>query len=113
MQGFGFALVVHSSLPATVLGLALGSSSLSAWLFVPQDGSMPQELLRWLWVATWLGSLVWVSRHVWTASCVRLSSADRIFAVPGYDSLLVDQSLALARWREEPDEYTYADEQVC
>lgn len=116
MQNFGFALAMNLSVPVTFLGLVFPEALKDItpeWLSsaMPNSGSLPQEWYEWLWVLG-LASMVWITRHVWSASCERLANADRIFAVPMYDSLLVDQSLALARWREEPDEYDYADEQV-
>lgn len=57
----------------------------------------------WLYLA-WLLSQAWVTKHIWTPKCERLASTERLFVTPMYSSLLVDQSLALNRKREDDND---------
>lgn len=44
---------------------------------------------------TWLMSQIWITRHLWTTENERLALAERIFSTITYDSLMIDQCLAL------------------
>lgn len=57
----------------------------------------------------WLLSQAWIAIHIWTPKCERLASTERLFVTPMYSSLLIDQSLALNRKRED-DYEVRADE---
>ncbi|KAG5345608.1 CHS3 synthase, partial [Acromyrmex heyeri] len=48
----------------------------------------------WLWL-TWLMSQIWITIHLWTTENERLALAERIFSTITYDSLMIDQCLAL------------------
>lgn len=48
----------------------------------------------WCWL-TWLMSQIWITRHLWTTENERLALAERIFSIITYDSLMIDQCLAL------------------
>ncbi|XP_049787548.1 chitin synthase chs-2-like [Schistocerca cancellata] len=70
----------------------------------------------WIWLL-WLFSQTWITIHLWSPQCKRLSPTDRLFVTPMYNSLLIDQSLALNRRRDdtnmeviEPD--IFADDEL-
>ncbi|XP_029674249.1 chitin synthase chs-2-like isoform X2 [Formica exsecta] len=50
----------------------------------------------WCWLI-WLMSQIWITRHLWTTENERLALAERIFSTITYDSLMIDQCLALNR----------------
>lgn len=53
----------------------------------------------------WLLSLLaqtWITKYIWTAKNDRNASTEKLFVVPMYCSLLIDQGLALnRRWEDE------------
>lgn len=57
-----------------------------------------------IWVL-WLFSQTWITRHLWNPRNLRNASTERLFVLPMYDSLIIDQSLALNRRREEFGEF--------
>lgn len=57
----------------------------------------------WIWLL-WLLSQTWITLHIWTPKCERLASTEKLFVSPMYNSLIIDQSLALNRRRDDdPD----------
>jgi hypothetical protein len=50
----------------------------------------------WVWLL-WLLSQAWISLHIWRPKVDRLMSTEILFCMPMYESLFVDQSLALNR----------------
>jgi len=54
----------------------------------------------WVWLL-WLLSQIWISLHIWTPKVDRLSSTEILFRMPMYESLFVDQSLALNRHQDK------------
>ncbi|KYN04745.1 Chitin synthase 3 [Cyphomyrmex costatus] len=50
----------------------------------------------WFWLI-WLMSQIWITMHLWTTENERLALAERIFSTITYDSLMIDQCLALNR----------------
>ncbi|KAL6424393.1 hypothetical protein ACFW04_009877 [Cataglyphis niger] len=58
----------------------------------------------WCWLI-WLMSQIWITRHLWTTENERLALAERIFSIITYDSLMIDQCLALnKKTQNENDE---------
>ena len=54
----------------------------------------------WVWLF-WLLSQTWITLHIWTPKCERLASTEKLFVTPMYNSLLIDQSVALNRRRDD------------
>ncbi|XP_012227030.2 chitin synthase chs-2-like isoform X2 [Linepithema humile] len=50
----------------------------------------------WFW-PMWMISQLWITMHLWTTENERLALADRIFSTITYDSLMIDQCLAMNR----------------
>lgn len=64
----------------------------------------------WMWLLT-LSAQTWITKHIWEAKNDRNSSTEKLFVVPMYCSLVIDQGLALNRRRE--DEETFVKKSVC
>ncbi|XP_058450072.1 chitin synthase chs-2-like [Malaya genurostris] len=58
----------------------------------------------WLWLL-WLLSQTWITRHLWMPKSDRNASTEKLFVTPMYNSLLVDQSIAMNRRREDQDDF--------
>lgn len=120
MQGFGFALPLNLAVPTTVVTVWV-LCTLRTWnvcvyhsdgvlhfldhLFFnsPSLHDYIAQWYAWIWLI-WFFSLLWITMHVWSTTNERLATIDRIFGIWSYESLLLDQSLALSRWREEPED---------
>lgn len=57
-----------------------------------------------LWFLTLLSQIM-TTIHLWTTHCERLATTNRIFVVPFYDSLIVEQSLMLNRRKDNSPDY--------
>ena len=57
----------------------------------------------WIWLL-WLLSQTWITLLIWKPSIGRLMSTKVLFSLPGYESLFVDQSLAMNRRRDQGKE---------
>lgn len=65
----------------------------------------------WFWLI-WLMSQIWITMHMWTTENERLALAEKIFSTITYDSLMIDQCLALnRRMQNENIEQDYAREE--
>ncbi|XP_014204894.1 uncharacterized protein LOC106636864 [Copidosoma floridanum] len=121
MQGVGFALPLNLSVPLTVvlLWIACGLRVINECYFheVLPDGlffsspatTMYEYATKW-YSYTWLLCLfsqIWITRQVWHFVNQRLATTDKLFSVSSYDALALDQSLALSRWRREPEDDDY------
>jgi chitin synthase len=112
IQGIGFALPVTVTVPVVVsllitfCGLRQGDpcyfrGTIPDYLFFLSPDFNERE--RWfstghVWVwLFWLLSQGWISQHIWKPNVNRLMSTEILFSMPGYESLFVDQSLALNR----------------
>ncbi|XP_011496081.1 PREDICTED: uncharacterized protein LOC105360778 [Ceratosolen solmsi marchali] len=128
MQGFGFALPLSLALPVSLTGFSLlsvvrnqnhcffhGLGPFAALDYLFFTTPRPEDYLTWRWqLFLWLISLfsqLWTTRHIWCTRNERLATADRIFAVSSYDSLLVDLSLAMSRRRENFEEEQEEEEE--
>lgn len=49
----------------------------------------------------WILSQTWIAIHIWQPRGIRLASTEKMFATPMYNSVLIDQSLAFNRRRDE------------
>ena len=61
--------------------------------------------LVWIW-ALWLFSQAWVTTHIWFPKSFRLAPTEKLFVTPMYSALLIDQSLALNRRRDDQPDIT-------
>nr|XP_018916999.1 PREDICTED: uncharacterized protein LOC109044007 isoform X3 [Bemisia tabaci] len=112
IQGFSYAFPVNLTVPVTIslLITACGlrfedpcffQNTIPHYLFFE---SPPVYFLNdfiskqhaWVWLL-WLLSQTWITLHIWTPKCERLATTEKLFVRPMYDSLLIDQSMALNR----------------
>ncbi|KAK4319406.1 hypothetical protein Pmani_009641 [Petrolisthes manimaculis] len=115
IQGFSFAFPINLTIPVsislliTACGLrydnACSFSVIPAYLFWEcKNGDILNDFLNndyaWVWLF-WLLSQTWITLHIWTPKCERLASTEKLFVTPMYNSLLIDQSLALNRRRDD------------
>lgn len=115
IQGFSFAFPINLTIPVsislliTACGLrydnACSFSVIPAYLFWEcKNGDILNDFLNndyaWVWLF-WLLSQTWITVHIWTPKCERLASTEKLFVTPMYNSLLIDQSLALNRRRDD------------
>lgn len=115
IQTFSFAFPVNLTVPITVTFLLAmcGMRSANVCAF---NGILPDYVFvnvppfyrlydfvfkeyAWVWLL-WMLSQAWVTLHIWNPSDDRNSSTEKLFLVPMYTSLLVDQCLALNRKKE-------------
>lgn len=124
IQGFGFALPINIVVPTTIAllvtfcGLKMGNSCMFTSAIPPHlffscpDGSYLMDVLTyecaWLWLL-WLVSQAWITGHIWTPKCGRLASTEKLFVHPFYNSLLIEQSMALNRRRDDEKDVKTGD----
>ncbi|XP_076762627.1 hyaluronan synthase-like protein kkv isoform X3 [Xylocopa sonorina] len=124
IQGFSYAFPVNLTIPVTIslLIAACGLRNTEPCIFhgtIPDYlyyESPPEHFLNdfvskqyaWVWLL-WLLSQTWITLHVWTPKCERLAATEKLFVVPMYDSLLIDQSMGLNRKRDDQPEVKVED----
>lgn len=120
IQTFSFSLPINIVVPLTVSTLIVlcglrqsdicyFHDSLPDYTFFksPQNDFLFSYVFKyfiWIWVF-WLFSQSWVTRHLWRPKGMRNACTEKIFILPTYDSLIIDQSLALNRRRDEQDDF--------
>ncbi|XP_015517182.1 chitin synthase chs-2-like [Neodiprion lecontei] len=119
IQEFSFALPISLTIP-TSISLLTAACSLRNRDPCYFHGMLPDHLFfdsptfyfltdfileehAWVWVL-WLLSYTWVTIQIWTPKCERLASTEKLFVTPMYDTLLVDQAMALNRRRDDQPE---------
>ena len=119
IQGFSFAFPVNLTIPVVVSLLisACGLRGQDACFF---KNTIPDYLYwecpgvnflddfisnqhAWIWLV-WLLSQTWVTLHIWSPQNERLASTEKLFVTPMYVGLLMDQSVALNRRRDDEGE---------
>ncbi|XP_059614740.1 chitin synthase chs-2 [Phlebotomus argentipes] len=116
IQGFSYAFPVNLTIPVSIslLIAACGIRNGDPCFF---HGSIPDYLffdsppvfrlsdfasrqMAWAWLL-WLLSQTWITLHIWTPKCERLATTEKLFVSPMYNALLIDQSMALNRRRDD------------
>lgn len=116
IQGFSYAFPINLVIPLVVnlLIAACGIRNGDTCFF---HGTIPDYLffesppvyslsdfvsrqMAWVWLL-WLLSQTWITIHVWTPKAERLASTEKLFVLPMYNGLLIDQSMALNRKRND------------
>ncbi|XP_076350949.1 chitin synthase chs-2-like [Tachypleus tridentatus] len=124
IQGFSFAFPISLTVPVTMslLIAACGIRSENECLYediLPKylfwtcpNGDFFQDFVSkqhaWIWLL-WLLSQTWIAIHIWTPKCERLASTEKLFVNPMYIGVLVDQSLAFNRRRDDMAEIKISD----
>lgn len=116
IQGFSYAFPVNLTIPVSISMLiaACGIRNGDPCFF---HGTIPDYLffdsppvfrlsdfasrqMAWAWLL-WLLSQTWITLHIWTPKCERLATTEKLFVNPMYNALLIDQSMALNRRRDD------------
>lgn len=116
IQGFSYAFPINLTIPVSIslLIAACGIRNDDPCFF---HGTIPDYLflnspplfrlsdfatkqMAWAWLL-WLLSQTWITLHIWTPKCERLATTEKLFVTPMYNGLLIDQSMALNRRRDD------------
>ena len=124
IQSFSFAFPVTLTVPLTVTGLitACGLRNEDSCFFrdnIPDylywecpSGDFLNDFIynqhAWIWIV-WFLSQIWICIHIFIPKCERLAPTEKLFVHPMYNSLLIDQSLALNRRRDDEGEVKTED----
>ncbi|XP_066588924.1 chitin synthase chs-2 isoform X1 [Prorops nasuta] len=124
IQGFSYAFPVNLTIPVsislliTACGLRNGDpcffhGTIPDYLFYESPplsflNDFVSKQYAWVWLL-WLLSQTWITLHIWTPKCERLAATEKLFVVPMYDSLLIDQSMGLNRKRDDQPEVKVED----
>nr|XP_033334462.1 chitin synthase chs-2 isoform X7 [Megalopta genalis] len=124
IQGFSYAFPVNLTIPVSIslliaaCGLRNGDpcffhGTIPDYLFYESPplyflNDFVSKQYAWVWLL-WLLSQTWITLHVWTPKCERLAATEKLFVVPMYDSLLIDQSMGLNRKRDDQPEVKVED----
>ncbi|XP_038118969.1 chitin synthase chs-2 [Culex quinquefasciatus] len=120
IQSFSMAFPINLTVPVTVTLLLVfcGLREADVCVF---NGFLPDYLFfrmppiyylfdyvvnefSWLWLL-WLLSQTWITRHLWMPKSDRNASTEKLFVTPMYNCLLVDQSVAMNRRREDQEDF--------
>lgn len=116
IQQFSYAFPVNLTVPITITCLialcglrnadpCFFHGTIPDYLFfesppVFRISDLASRQMAWAWLL-WLFSQVWITLHLWTPRCERLACTEKIFVTPVYNGLLIDQSMALNRRRDD------------
>ncbi|XP_039764506.1 chitin synthase chs-2 [Pararge aegeria] len=116
IQGFSYAFPINLVIPLVVnfliaaCGLRNGDNcifhgTIPDYLFFESPpvfslGDFITRQMAWIWLL-WLLSQTWITIHIWTPKAERLASTEKLFILPMYNALLIDQSMALNRKRDD------------
>lgn len=116
IQGFSYAFPVNLTIPVSISFLIAACGlrnddpcffhgTIPDYLFFesPPDfklSDFASRQMAYAWLL-WLLSQTWITLHLWTPKCERLATTEKLFVSPMYSSLLIDQSMALNRRRDD------------
>ncbi|XP_065368049.1 chitin synthase chs-2 isoform X1 [Calliphora vicina] len=116
IQGFSYAFPVSLTVPIAVslliaaCGIRIDDpcffhDTIPDYLFFTSPSNFRfndfvTNQMAWAWIL-WLLSQTWIGLHIWTPKCERLATTEKLFVKPMYCSLLIDQSMAMNRRRDD------------
>ncbi|XP_046803681.1 chitin synthase chs-2 isoform X3 [Lucilia cuprina] len=116
IQGFSYAFPVSLTVPVAVslliaaCGIRIDDpcffhDTIPDYLFFTSPSNFRfndfvTNQMAWAWIL-WLLSQTWIGLHIWTPKCERLATTEKLFVKPMYCSLLIDQSMAMNRRRDD------------
>lgn len=116
IQGFSYAFPVNLTVPVSIsfliaaCGIRNGDpcfyhGTIPDYLFFDSPpafvlSDFANRQMAWAWLL-WLLSQTWITLHIWTPKCERLATTEKLFVNPMYNGLLIDQSMALNRRRDD------------
>lgn len=121
IQGFSFAFPLSLTVPITISALIalcglhfedkckLSDYFIPKYLFwycheepfIRDEPFFNIHAIMWL---IWLLSQTWIAIHIWTPKCERLATTEKLFINPMYSAVIIDQSMALNRRRDDEEE---------
>ncbi|XP_073941848.1 hyaluronan synthase-like protein kkv isoform X4 [Choristoneura fumiferana] len=116
IQGFSYAFPINLVIPL-VVNFLIAACGIRNGDHCSFHGTIPDYLffesppvytlsdfisrqMAWVWLL-WLLSQTWITIHIWTPKAERLASTEKLFVLPMYNGLLIDQSMALNRKRDD------------
>ncbi|KAM7362637.1 hyaluronan synthase-like protein kkv isoform 1-T3 [Cochliomyia hominivorax] len=116
IQGFSYAFPVSLTVPVAVslliaaCGIRIDDpcffhDTIPDYLFFTSPSNFRfndfvTNQMAWAWIL-WLLSQTWIGLHIWTPKCERLATTEKLFVKPMYCALLIDQSMAMNRRRDD------------
>lgn len=116
IQGFSYAFPVSLTVPISVslmiaaCGIRIDDpcffhDTIPDYLFFSSPSNFRfndfvTQQMAWAWIL-WLLSQTWITLHIWTPKCERLATTEKLFVKPMYSALLIDQSMAMNRRRDD------------
>uniref|UniRef100_T1GKX2 chitin synthase n=1 Tax=Megaselia scalaris TaxID=36166 RepID=T1GKX2_MEGSC len=116
IQGFSYSFPVNLTIPIVVsaliaaCGIRIGDpcffhDTIPDYLFFESPtvfrlDDFISKQMAWIWIL-WLLSQTWITLHIWTPKCERLATTEKLFVNPMYSGVLIDQSMALNRRRDD------------
>ncbi|GFU39413.1 chitin synthase chs-2 [Nephila pilipes] len=110
IQGFSYALPVLLTVPSTMILLDVACKNECVfkrmvtkhhfWKCPDHQSDFFAEGTGYFWIL-WLVSQVWITIHLWSPQSERMAATSKLFVNPLYCTILIDQSLALNRRRNE------------
>lgn len=120
IQPFSFALPINLTVPVTIIVLmtfcilretnsCVFHDFLPDYLFFhsPPVYEVTDYITKehcWAWIF-WLFSQAWITRHLWNPKNDRNASTEKLFVIPMYSGLIVDQCTAMNRRRDDREHY--------
>jgi len=126
IQGFSFAFPISLTVPVTIsaligfCGIHFESKCKISDFFIPkylfwycnEEPFIRDEpffnIHAIMWLA-WLLSQTWIAIHIWAPKCERLATTEKLFVNPMYCGVIIDQSIALNRRRDDEEEIKSED----
>ena len=116
IQGFSYAFPVNLTIPISIslliaaCGIRSGDpcfyhGTIPDYLFFESPpvfklSDLASKQMAWAWLL-WLFSQFWITLHIWMPKCERLATTEKLFVSPMYNAILIDQSMALNRRRDD------------
>jgi chitin synthase len=126
IQGFSFAFPISLTVPVTIsaligfCGVHFDNKCKISDFFIPkylfwychEEPFIRDEPFFNIHAIMWLGWLLsqtWIAIHIWAPKCERLATTEKLFVNPMYSGVIIDQSIALNRRRDDEEEIKSED----
>ncbi|CAG2111939.1 unnamed protein product [Medioppia subpectinata] len=126
IQGFSFAFPISLTVPVAISALIAfcgvhfdNKCKISDFLipkylfwycneepFIRDEPFFNIHAIMWL---LWLLSQTWIAIHIWAPKCERLATTEKLFVNPMYCGVIIDQSIAFNRRRDDEEEIKSED----
>lgn len=126
IQGFSFAFPISLTVPVTIsaliafCGVHFDNNCKLSDFFIPKylfwycneepfirdEPFFNIHAIMWL---LWILSQTWIAIHIWAPKCERLATTEKLFVNPMYCGVIIDQSIAFNRRRDDEEEIKSED----